>query len=343
MKQVFRLYDKNKTKLKASIFDLINGDFETKQTKGLAYIFKEYPDLILNLIKNSEVKKYTSLKSFRNVSLIEVSAEKITSHNNRIDILIKLDMNNKPYMALVIEAKSIKAGINPNNVVSQALGYLSNEELPDLVNYTKIPIILTKYKTILGSDGVVSISWNDIIGTIESSKERISGNLLDQYYDFITGVDGDMKYYEREVLSIPAGKTIELVEKHLVYECPNTKYYQYKKPIFLAFRKSGGGEMSQLYKIEEIIVLNPTVESEIEVIKDSDLDSQIKNRLLKFIKNNGYDDELDHEKRFYILSDDEIIDLPNNPKPKINNSKFTYYRLSDMLTKTVVSPASKFV
>ncbi len=336
MKTVFRLYDKNKTKLKSTIFDLINGDLETKQTKGLAFIFKEYPGLILNLIKKIEIKKINNL---RDISLIEVSAEKITNSNNRIDILIKIDVDNKPFIALIIEAKSIKTGINPSDVVTQMLGYLKDGELPELNGYMPIPIILTKYKAIL-RDEIVSISWNEIIEIIESSKERFQGNILDQYYDFITGVDKDMKYYEEEVLSIPAGDTIKLVEEFLVYECPDTSNYNYKKPIYITFRKYGGGEMSELYKIDEIIILNPSVESDIDRIKDFDLDDKSKERLKKYIKKFGYN-ESDHEKRFYILSDDEIIPLPNKPRPKRNNAKFTYYRLSDILKKEEVLPASQ--
>lgn len=36
---VFRLYQTENSKYKSSLFDLIDGDRETKQTKGLAYLF----------------------------------------------------------------------------------------------------------------------------------------------------------------------------------------------------------------------------------------------------------------------------------------------------------------
>ena len=60
----------------------------------------------------------------------------------------------------------------------------------------------------------------------------------------------------------------------------------------------------------------------------------------KYIEEFGYN-EVDHEKRFYILSDDEKIPLPKNPRPKRNNASFTYYRLSDILEKEEVLPASQ--
>ncbi len=49
----FRLYsDDRKSKLRSTVFDLISGNKETKQTKGLAYAFSLHPDLQLNSRKN---------------------------------------------------------------------------------------------------------------------------------------------------------------------------------------------------------------------------------------------------------------------------------------------------
>lgn len=337
MKTIFRLYDKNKTKIKSTIFDLINGNLETKQTKGLAYILKEYPDLVFDLIKKSGIKTPTFNKS--KVSSIEVSAEKITTSNKRVDILIKIDVFNKPCLALIIEAKSIKLRIDPSHVITQVQGYLDDTEIPELNEYKKFPIILTKYKSLLSED-LISISWNDLIELMEKRIKKIPGSLLEQYYDFITEVDADMKYYEVEVLSLPAGNSIEFVEEHFIYECPDTKDYNYKKPIYLTFRKSGGGEMNALYKIVEIVILNPAIQSEVERIKDIDLDEKIKQRLVNYIDNVAIKKE-EFEHRFYLLSKDERIELDNRPKPPKNNAKFTYYRLSDILTKTEVLPVSQ--
>lgn len=40
MKTMMRLYQEGRTDYQSTFFDLINGDTETKQTKGLAYLFQ---------------------------------------------------------------------------------------------------------------------------------------------------------------------------------------------------------------------------------------------------------------------------------------------------------------
>lgn len=338
MKTFFRLYNGGKSDLESTVFDLINGDLETKQTKGLAFIFKMYPNLFFEFVRILDVSgKYKKLKL--DATALDVSAERFTRSGKRIDILVKVDIADKPCLAMIIEAKSVRLGVNAVSVFKQALGYLEPSELPDLVGYVKIPVVLTKYKTVAGN-GVFSVSWNDLIELIERSADRKSGNIADQFYKFIVGVDREMNYYEREVLSIPAGISIDMVEKYFIYECPDLPAYNYKKPIFMTFRRSGGGEMNKLYKVADIVVLNPSVESDLLRLFDSDLDDSVKKRLSDFIGAMRYD-ALDHDKKFYILSESDVIDLPNKPRPPRNNAKFTYYRLADILSKTEVLPASK--
>lgn len=41
-KMVFKLYQKDESKIESTFFDLISGDKETKQTKGIAYLLVNY-------------------------------------------------------------------------------------------------------------------------------------------------------------------------------------------------------------------------------------------------------------------------------------------------------------
>ena len=91
------------------------------------------------------------------------------------------------------------------------------------------------------------------------------------YYSFLIGVSKEMNYYEKEVLSIPAGKSIDFVKKHLIYECPNTTLYNYKKSIFICFRESGGGQMDMLYKLDEIVIFDRADEDSADRLYDLDL------------------------------------------------------------------------
>ncbi|NDY73082.1 hypothetical protein DO021_15475 [Desulfobacter hydrogenophilus] len=347
MKKIFRLYENGKAKFESSVFDMITGEKETKQTKGLAYLLKEYPSLIRDILKLNKIRNHSCFSKkrlklrWKEINSIEVLAEKITKSGNRVDIIIKINEKSAPLLAIIIEAKSIKSNIKYSAVIPQIEKYLEMGEISDLEGYSKIPIILTKFKSMLGSDDIISLTWQDIIDIISKSNERNKNNLIGQYYQFITGVNNKMHYYEKEVLSIPAGKTFDLVEKYKIYECPNNSSYNYKKTIFITFRNTGGGVMKKLYKIEDIIVFNPAEKSDLDRVMDSMTEEQTKKeRLQDFIKECKYEHP-GEEKKFYILSADEIIDLQNKPKPKRNNAKFTYYRLFDILTKSIVEPASK--
>ena len=137
-----------------------------------------------------------------------------------------------------------------------------------------------------------------------------------------------MRYYEKEVLSIPAGRSITKVEKHKIYECPNNKYFNHKKALFVTFRHSGS-IMKKLYKIDEILILNPSLKNGIESFNNSTFSKEIKLRILKYIgeyKTAG-------EENFYILSESEIIPLVNVPKIKYPFRKYTYFNLSEILTE----------
>ena len=52
MKGDFRLYKNEHSNSKSLIFDLINGDTETKQTKGLAYIFSINLECLIKFLNN---------------------------------------------------------------------------------------------------------------------------------------------------------------------------------------------------------------------------------------------------------------------------------------------------
>jgi len=112
MEASFHIYDDKKKKHKhddASIFDLISGNNEPKQTKGLAYIFYHYPEFLLkyfldiDAIKTELKLKFPNFK-MKEVEAIEVDAENITDTGDRPDIIIKLLKKNTVLLVLIIEA-----------------------------------------------------------------------------------------------------------------------------------------------------------------------------------------------------------------------------------------------
>src|SRR5690606_14843320 len=173
---------------------------------------------------------------------------------------------------------------------------------------------------------------------------RKKGNekgLARQYLDFLLQIDRSMNYYEKEVLSIPAGKTLSRVVKHKIYECPDTAKYSHKKPLFICFRQKHGGVMDCLYKIEDIIVLNPADKADLEILNNSTFPDSWKRRIFAYINDTGYPKDLNHDKRFYVLSETENIPLSHQPRPPRNNTGHTYYSLVDILTNDFVLPESR--
>ncbi len=124
MNSVFRLYSDSNNGFNSTIFDLINGDGETKQTKGLAFILSFYPDLVKQLIKipaiGKGIKQIPNINSIPNkFSKIEVNAELISTSGKRADIVIRLDRGDIPFLVMIIEAKSISNATSINEITKQ--------------------------------------------------------------------------------------------------------------------------------------------------------------------------------------------------------------------------------
>ncbi len=332
----YRLYNT----LHSSFFDLISGETEVQQTKGLALILANDEKLLTNFLNlpliKSKISNITFDKAIINSELVSENIEK-----KRADIVIRLYKDNKPIHAIIIEAKSINKSLSSNQVADQLANYINNDNLFTVLNPFKtnglennlIGIILTKYKTILDNDNFVCLSWNDIIEFLE--KNIGVNKLTDDYFYFVTKIKGTMKYYEKEVLSIPThAKTNELANTYpFIYECPNQGRYVVKsKPLYITFRKPGGGEMLRLYGIEDIIVFNPIKDLN-DFLQDESYNPEIRTRVGDYCK--SINDFADQEKQFFILSNTNVIELPHKPKPPTNNSFRAYYTLAELINQNL--------
>ena len=132
--------------------------------------------------------------------------------------------------------------------------------------------------------------------------------------------------YEREVISIPAAGTIELIYKYRIHAHPNSnKRYPYKKALFYTFREKSG-IMSKLYELNKIITLNPNNTALIDTL---DINKFSKERLKGYIeeRNRTYTFHEDGEYKFYILN--EPIELLKKVSlPKQNNH--VYFTLKEI-------------
>jgi len=336
------LYDDSFKKYNASIFDLISGDNETKQTKGLAYIFSQYNDFLFDFLEmkkiKSEIQSLVNDFNKNKIDAIEVSAEKISNTGNRADIVIKLFSKNIVLLAIVIEAKSINVKVNQDDLSSQIKDkYLNDNSFNDLENVKKIGIVLTKYRYMIPD--IISITWDEIINLLNNycKKNKSDNTLIYQYFNFLTNIGGSMKFYEKEVVSIPAGETIDLIEKHKVYSCRNSGIYAKIPPsLYVTFRRGNGGEMSKLYKLVDTIVFNPNDPNDVNRLKESNIETKIIKQIEGYLSDDkAWRDNTDC--KFFILSFDNNIELPKKPKPKNgNNANIAYYTLSELLQNELV-------
>ncbi len=328
----------------ATFFDLINGGREPKQTKGLALALSKDVTLRNHFLEHPTVRKAIvdktkSKLSLNKITFVEVAAEAPTTRGLFADIVIKIDVDNKPFVALIIEAKSLNVRANSAALANQISGYLNYNSFPLLKNYPLVGIVLTRHRQFL--PGIESMLWEDIVQMTANACKSKSHNITKDYFTFLTGIQ-TMKFYEEEVLSVAAGATINLVQQHQVYVCPDTPAYNYRKSIFMAFRAQQG-IMKDLYRVLDVVIINPLNPGELRAFQNSSYDQSMKQQILNYIAaapSRGNTAAFTNTpQRFYVL-DASTIPLPNAPRPKRNNPGARYYCLHDILTKKVVTPCS---
>lgn len=348
LNNTFRLYQSENSKYTSSLFDLIDGDHETKQTKGLAYLFSLSPELLKEFLTVNKIKAFIKKKlskneydQFLNSDFLKVDAEMISEGEEKVrrDITLTFYFKSQKVLVLIFEAKNIKLGIN-HNLEEQLQRYIDPKYFPFDEHVPKIAVALTKYKQSFKKEAFISFTWVEMIKvlhqTLQTNLNSTKELILKDYFKFITGVDKGMHYYEKEILSVPAGKTFDEITKYHIHACPDTPSYNYRDPLFITFRQKGGGVMNKLYKIEDIFVLAP---ENLSILKDiSESDFSYKDRLLAYIQDRkrGHGFKGNDTYRFYILEENQHISLPHNPRPEKNNAGGWYYTLSELLSGSQV-------
>ncbi len=186
MKIHFRLYKDAQNDFTSSIFDLIDGDRETKQTKGLAYIFSQNYYLLFDFLNLREIRERIQQGpklgfAKDTVTSIEVSAERTSAEKKRADIVIKIEVHQKPFVAIIIEAKSIKSNDNSKYTSEQIKRYLNPTQFPDLDTYYVFGVTLTKYNHCIPE--FVNLTWEDIVRLIFNftRKQNKTIPIINQY------------------------------------------------------------------------------------------------------------------------------------------------------------------
>ncbi len=328
-----------------SVFNLLDGGLEPKQTKALGFVLAKSPmafNAFVGLI-NSELGYHLNFDYQKDKICID--CEYSTTANKRMDVLIRCyDDYNRCKWALVVEAKSITANIKPVDVVKQLKGYISSPKLNGFSNNV-YPVILTKVKCLsqlrLFNQTFTSISWAEVLWILQSVLQKNSNytqeeRLIKAYINYMEkitlskGNSNRIMLIEREVLSVPAKRTIKHIEDTYIYECP-ADYRTYKTCLYLACRGTNG-EITKLYRIDQIVEM----ELDNHSIDSSNLDGPVKERLKKYTKAAG----ASGRKRVFILDPDKSIILPRPVKQAVNNVNISYHDLCDFfqIPQTVILP-----
>lgn len=309
----FRKYDK----INCTIFDLIGGDLEPKQTMALGYLFS---------------KSRSALNAFLKLIGVKVTFDKCIvdceprrneeDNNDRIDILLRLYQDEHPVKAIIIEAKSVKAKTSEVAANNQVQKYVSFPQLKDFSNIETVTLT-QDVKTLV--EGSTSITWLELVNELS----RVQGEepIIKDFINYILNIKGNnMKHYEEEIVSIPAGNSYEAVVSSGIYECP-VDYNTPKKALFMTFREKDGGAMRTLYKLLDVLELDLDDEASIEKV---DKQLNLKDRLDRY-KSIGTPSK--GVKKVYVLDVDNAITLPIPVTPMENNTSKNYYKLGDFIGK----------
>ncbi|WP_320018667.1 hypothetical protein [Labilibaculum manganireducens] len=340
MKRTFRLY----SSIKSSYFDLISGDKETQQTKGLGLLLSKSETALKAFLEIKYIKSKIGEIDLNQIDRLLVNCELISSTENkyRADIVLRFYIDGKPFKVLLIEAKSINKGTSVHQTNQQIENYISTKAFVELEEFKKecYGITLTKLPSFTNHENLISITWSDIIQALYQVKPN-KETLLDDYFNFLTNINGTMKFYEKEVFSIPTKDwSRQAIDNLKIYECPNRDRYIIKhKPLYMTFRKNGGGVMEKLYKVEDIIILNFNTDFD-TFLKDENYDISYRNRVQGYanhlLENNIWSELPNDEKQVFILSEN-TIELRNRPRPMNGNNSFrAYYELADILNNELV-------
>jgi len=128
------------------------------------------------------------------------------------------------------------------------------------------------------------------------------------------------------VLSVPSGKTYDLILEHFIYSCPNTKTWQYESTNFITFR-TAEGNMERIFGISAVFTLNP-----LDIQAAFAIPEPVRDRINGYIavaQNRGVM-EHDGEYRFYILHEDTVVRLPHSPHTEQRLKGAAYFTINEL-------------
>lgn len=129
----------------------------------------------------------------------------------------------------------------------------------------------------------------------------------------------------KEVISLPAGQTQDIIKKYLIHAHSHPRTY--KDSQYIALRKVGG-VMDTLYSVQHELVLKPQDQDMEKLI--AHLNGEFKDRLRGYIHERKYTFGFGEkeEYKFYLLKIEKYLE--HLPKPKERLQSHTYYTFNEI-------------
>jgi len=311
----FRIYNE----LNCSIFDLI-GNKEPDQTKSLGYLLAKSPiamKCFLQLMKfDAKEQKKLLNSNYRYVVNCELPQKIGHNKSYRADIIIRFFEGFIPKKAIVVEAKTADAPIGNKHATEQVTNYKNQFNL--LQEFDSKEVIIATLTSVIDYNctepGFVALTWQNLCSSFAEYRIPIANSnekkLIREFIYYINKIQKTMNYYDEEILSIPAGRTLDLVKKYYIYECPTTGKYKsrgVKHPLYVAFRAKGQhGRITHLYKIQDVLSFDFNDQDAINAIVSMGKYPDIENR----IKGYKMDAAPKGQKYVFIIDKENTIELP---------------------------------
>ena len=155
------------------------------------------------------------------------------------------------------------------------------------------------------------------------------GDLLARQFRHHVLMSSGLRYYDVEVLSVPAGDTLAHVDQFRVHAHPGDR--KSHVALYLAPRAAGGGEVAYLYRIEAVFDLDLR-QRDVQIARLRQDDPGLASRVSDYLdaRAGEYPEETG-VLRIYALAE-KAVPLPHKPKPKRNpRGAVLQWRLADFL------------
>ena len=272
----YRIYGKPN----CNLFSLLGkGELAQSESLGLVlsqseFALRAFIRLLKNVARNKKKLSHIRTSKYINTTyqiMVDCEFKECLNENNdyRADVIIRLyDLNKCPKYAILIEAKRKGVNISEKGAVQQIKKYWETfEELKvfkekDLVSLVTITDVKNMFED--SEESTISLTWCELISVFEN----IEDSIVQDYINYLIKIDGNMKQYDKEILSIPAAESYENIIKSHIYCCPAKEKGPYKTraeghPLYIACRQKES-KMTELLKIKEVLQIErPVVDADL--------------------------------------------------------------------------------